>query len=51
MKTEILTLESKEDALINLKAQLCRPEIAIVHCSYFYDQIDEKHKVILCCYY
>jgi hypothetical protein len=26
MKTEILTLESKEDALLNLKAHLCRPD-------------------------
>lgn len=50
MKTKVIAHETKIKAQRELKYQLCRTDITVVHCSYFYDEIDETHKALICYY-
>jgi len=50
MKTEIFAHSAKSKALRELKFQLCRKDRTAVHCAYFFDEMDEMHKVLICYY-
>lgn len=50
MITEITSHQSKEKALAHLKYSLCLTKTSVVHCAYFFDEIDEEHKIIVCYY-
>ena len=47
MNTKIYTQPTRSRAHRELKHQLCRTDRTIIHSCCFYDEIDEKHKVVI----
>ncbi len=50
MKTTILKYTTRDEALKMLKWYLCASDRMYVHTSYFFDEKDEQHTILMCYY-